>query len=131
MLPWVDGYIGIPYLEHGRDAWGCDCWGLVRMILAEQFGVELPSVDGYSEVNPGATKRLVSETLAAIETTVVDAPEPGDIVLMRLGPHPSAHVGVVVAPGLMVHTDRGINSTLARLDAPLIRNRIEGYYRVC
>ncbi len=52
MMPapaWAAGYIGIPFRERGRDRAGCDCWGLVRLVLGERFGVAVPSYAGDYE----------------------------------------------------------------------------------
>jgi cell wall-associated NlpC family hydrolase len=43
----VEPCIGLLFREHGRD--GADCWGLVRLVLAEQFDINLPAnVAGYA-----------------------------------------------------------------------------------
>lgn len=40
---WVGYYLGLPYKEKGRDRQGLDDWGLYRLVIAEQFGIALPS----------------------------------------------------------------------------------------
>jgi NlpC/P60 family len=41
----ADQYCGLPYLRKGRDKNGLDCWGLVRLVLAEQLGQTYPRYD--------------------------------------------------------------------------------------
>src|SRR5512144_1011435 len=55
---WVAEYVGIPFVDLGRDRQGCDCWGLVRLILAGQAGLALPSLaTGYgSEADHAAVR---------------------------------------------------------------------------
>lgn len=48
MMSWAAKYIGILFVEHGRTREGCDCWGLLRLVYREEFGIELP---GYDERN--------------------------------------------------------------------------------
>ena len=48
---WVRKYIGIPFVERGRCREGADCWGLVRMVYIDQFGVTVPSFsDDYMDI---------------------------------------------------------------------------------
>ena len=42
----VREYVGVPWLDRGRTIRGADCWGLVRLVLAGRFGVEVPSYLG-------------------------------------------------------------------------------------
>ena len=53
---------------------------------------------------------------------------PGDIVLMRMAGQPT-HVGMVVARGVMLHTEDRVDSGLAKFDGFTWKNRIIGIYR--
>ena len=130
MEAWVERYIGVPYLEHGRDLAGCDCWGLVRLVLAQQWGVDVPSLTSdYEAVSAATTAALIDEQSAAINAEKVTDPRPGDIAVIRVVGVPS-HVGIVVAPGFVLHVKRGTEALVERLDSPAIVNRLEGFYRV-
>jgi cell wall-associated NlpC family hydrolase len=127
---WATEYVGIPYLPRGRSRDGLDCWGLVRLVLSERFGKELPSLaNDYSEVVPAETARLVDSTAAMVPSDKVDRPEPGDIAVFRFMGLP-CHVGVMVDSLTVLHIERGLNAVLSPLNSPRLRGRLEGYYRV-
>jgi cell wall-associated NlpC family hydrolase len=132
---WVADYVGIPFRSRGRDRFGCDCYGLVAMVLREQFGADVPS---YAEEYETATDQeeiaalIDSERRGGVATGAgwrfVYAAQPGDLVLLTIAGRPW-HVGILVAPNAMLHTRPGANAVLERLDAPKWKHRIVGYYR--
>ena len=137
--PWAAGYVGIPFVDLGRDRAGCDCWGLVRLVLGEQAGVQLPSLATCygSEANAAG----VGDTVKAERRSGAwDLIEPGDerpfdVVEMSgaarvpgsgwvFGP---LHVGVVVTSGWLLHAERGTAAVLARYrEDQGIRRRVLG-----
>ena len=134
MLPsipsWAAEYIGLPFCAHGRSRNGADCWGLVRLILAGRFGLVLPSyAEGYETVEDAAEiGRLIRGEMVSWRPVPWEAARAGDVVLMRLLGQPM-HVGVVVAPGWMLHIEDGIDSCLERYDGAKWRRRVLGIYR--
>jgi cell wall-associated NlpC family hydrolase len=40
---WAASYVGIPFRSRGRDRSGCDCYGLLALVLSEVFHLEVPS----------------------------------------------------------------------------------------
>ena len=137
---WAAEYIGIPFLERGRDRAGCDCWGLVRLVLAERFGIEMPSYAGDYQtvadhgrladlIDHGRTNiwdEVWSPYLSSVLCPLTTAP--GDLVLLRLHGLP-IHVGVVAARGWMLHVEAKVDSVLERFDGMEWRNRVFGVYR--
>jgi len=81
--------LGEPYVfgSAGPDTW--DCSGLVKQAWAYAAGVRL--------IHFAATQQ--AQTLPVPETMV----RPGDLVFFG---NPAGHVGIVVAPGFMIHAPR-------------------------
>jgi cell wall-associated NlpC family hydrolase len=143
--PWVRQYIGLPFLTMGRDRAGCDCWGLVRLVLKEQFNIEIEShADEYDDALAGAVvapliekhkpewleiaARAADMSDAQWIEAVADLGNLGDVALLRARGWPS-HVGLIVARGRMLHIEAGIETMLERLDSPIWRQRVVGLYR--
>lgn len=123
-------YVGLPYLDGGRDRSGLDCWGLVRLFYAEELGVELPSYgDAYSSAEE------LAETAAAVRRGLArwrpaPRPEPGDVALLWIRrPSLPSHVGVYLGDRRMLHAAEGSDAAIERLDSPFWARRVAGYYR--
>ena len=137
---WTRDWVGIPFLDRGRDRAGLDCWGLLRLVEREVFGVEVPSFSGdYGDVRDHARiAELIEANLPGWDPVVEPDPatglcdfgagRPGDGVLLRRRGGP-LHVGVVVAPGWMLHTEEGTASVLAPYNGLKERHRVLGIYR--
>ncbi|MBK8174815.1 MAG: hypothetical protein IPK66_05950 [Rhodospirillales bacterium] len=139
---WVAGYVGIPFRDLGRDRAGCDCWGLVRLVIVEQAGVQLPSLATCyaSEANPAGVREAVETERRSGAWRRVNVGEEGpfDVVEMSgaarvagsgwvFGP---LHVGVVVTSGWLLHVERGTAAVLARYwEDQAIRRRVLGFWR--
>ena len=121
-------YVGIPFRDHGRDAGGCDCWGLVRLVYREQFGIELSDIGPlYRDTRDiGGMVQVYYDQ--APKWDEVKAPGAGDVVLLNVMNAP-VHVGVVIAPGLMLHVERGLDAVVERFDGSVWKNRVRGFYR--
>lgn len=126
MESWANNYIGIPYLFGGSTREGCDCWGLVRMILREQYKKELPEVPHYDSC-PMRLSEAVNDTMN-IATNVIK-PKTGCLVLLKIMGYPS-HIGVYVGGGYMIHSLCKHDSILERIDRGRWLHRVEGFYDV-
>lgn len=130
--PWALNYVGIPWLDKGRDHTGCDCWGLARVIMAEQFGVILPSyADDY--VDPSERDEISVLLATGIPengwTPITDAPRAGDGVVFRLLNQPW-HVGIMVDAEHFLHVEEGVGaSCVERLASYRWHRRLHGVFR--
>lgn len=129
---WVAGYVGLPFTPHGRDRSGLDCYGLLRLVMAEQFGIAVPSyADQYlAPANHQEIGALIRGELHGSLWRIIslaDAQE-GDGLLLRVRGEP-AHVGVVVAPPLFLHILRGTEAVVEDYTTLLWNRRVLGVYR--
>lgn len=127
---WAGRYIGLPFLERGRDRGGLDCWGLVRLVMAEQFGRALPSfADGYKAVARAAdVADVFGRVLPLWDPVPAGGEEAGDVVVLRLRGAPM-HVGMVLGDRQMLHVERGIDSAIESYAGPRWAERVYGFYR--
>jgi cell wall-associated NlpC family hydrolase len=131
-LHWSSNFVGVPWREKGRTRWGCDCWGLVRLVYTGALGLALPSYDeGYASVEErGEIDALMSEDASRWPWAMVPAGREAefDVAVFRRGAM-AAHVGVVAELGRMLHVDREREScVVSYADAPW-SNRLIGIYR--
>ena len=129
---WSAKYVGMKFLECGRDASGVDCWGLVCLVLRAERGIELPDyLDVYKSIALERSQ-IATEIMRPRQewqrVATQDA-QPFDVLVVRMHGLPM-HVGVVVEPGRFLHILKGgVDSTVERYDSIVWRNRIEGVYR--
>jgi len=122
---WANKYIGIPYKDGGRDINGLDCWGLVRLVYKNEYGIELPSFNNeYIITDRERVNELFNQYREgwAIEQN----PKEGDVVLLRLLGEES-HVGVLINDKQFLHVNYKTPAAVENLDSIRWRNRIVGF----
>lgn len=129
-MNWILPFLSIPFKEFGRDRAGCDCWGLVRLVYRDAFGIALPDYLGaYSGCRDSdALGALIPEEARAWEAIPRGLEQPGDVIVLRMNGVPM-HTGVVVSPGLMAHVHEGIDTAIEDYRRAVWVRRVIGFYR--
>lgn len=121
-------YIGLPFADHGRDASGFDCYGLVRHVLLCEQGIALP--DYGTQYAAASNRHSVADAITAglIEgwQKTAEATE-GALAIFKIAGKPW-HMGIVVARDRFLHIPPDETSCVERLSDPRWKNRIEGFY---
>ncbi|MEZ0260295.1 MAG: C40 family peptidase [Alphaproteobacteria bacterium] len=127
---WAGRYIGLPFLTHGRDRSGLDCWGLARLVMAEQLGRALPSFayEYISTTEAGQIGELIARECVLWDSVAAGEERLGDVIVLRLLGHPM-HVGVVLGDRQMLHIEQGIDSAIESYAGPRWRDRVFGFFR--
>lgn len=122
-------YLGIPFVEHGRDRAGLDCWGLVRLWFLEQRGIALESFAGQYEVEADARAiyDLMKGNLGPWQEIPAGQEQPGDgLWMVRFG---LAHIGVVAGGGMVLHIERGSGALIESYRGLRLARSVRGFYR--
>jgi len=120
--------IGVPFLDHGRDFQGWDCWGLVVRAYRECFGVEVPGYEDVSALNSKDAGELFEFHKKSWTEVPAHQEHPGDVILLRHGSWP-CHTGLIVKAGLMLHVDMGIDTCVESYVSGVWKKRVIGIYR--
>ena len=125
---WWAKYVGVPFLDRGRDMAGLDCWGLVCLIYAQELGIDLPHYGEVSAKDLLRVARSIGKGQESWEPT--NDPAAFDVVVMRLYDRAwVGHVGVMVDARTMIHTEARISVSVVPADHFTVRDRIASYRR--
>ena len=48
MMHWLAKYIGLPHAPGGRGPFAFDCWGILCLVYANEYGIVLPDLPGIT-----------------------------------------------------------------------------------
>jgi cell wall-associated NlpC family hydrolase len=120
MLDKYRDFVGVEYEPpHG-------CFRLVSKVFEDVYGIDLGKQDeGLEQAqNKDRTARIQQKLIEMTEQ--VDNPQEGDLVIIRSRPF---HIGVIIAPNMMLHAYNGGTSCIEGYEDMRWRNRVEGFYR--
>lgn len=133
-MHWSADYIGLPWQVGGLTRDGIACWGLARLVYAEQLGIEVPD---YAASVSSLTERaeiagiFAQGTSAAgpwVEVPASEVSEFDIVTFQRAGL--TYHAGVVVVPGRMLHiSGKAEDSCLVDYTTGRWAPRLVGAYR--
>lgn len=126
---WCQKYMHLPFVERGRDGAGVDCWGLVRMVYAQELGIALPDyLDCYDTTQDSARiSEAISQHREGAWFTPA-SPQAFDVIILRMR-GVAMHVGIVTQRGEMLHCSQGVGVSIERYDAIKWQHKITGFAR--
>lgn len=117
--------ITVPFVPHGRDWEGWDCWGLMYLAYKEIRGIILPRYDkDYQSVKDRELlEALFAQGIESQWKTVTEA-QACDAIMYRMNGN-VCHVALAVNDKKMIHSEHGIGTTYEDIK----RYNVEGIYR--
>ncbi len=111
-------YRDVPYKHRGRDVDGADCYGFVRLVMADA-GIKLPA---YEFHGCGGEKKIAMEL---IEGEELERPEDYSLIYLNNGGR-GEHIGVYLSGAVWHMTRDGAVSVAWKR----IKERVNGIYRI-
>lgn len=134
---WAGRYIGLPWVDGGRDFTGVDCEGLARLVLKHEAGdpglpsYGLVSADGLFKVS-----RAIEQNKALPPWVNVTKPRRFDWALLtgrgRVDSRPRTlicHMGIMLSETLLLHIEKATHSVVVDIGHPLVGPRVVCFIR--
>lgn len=133
---WAERYALCRFKEGGRDWPNVDCWGVIRLVLKEQVGIEVPTYGEVSARGLLAVAKTIEADSSIRPWVKVDVPQTFDIVKMNgdrqadRRTRPEVHVGIMVSETDMLHVELVTDhAVIVPLSHPSVACRFIGVYR--
>ncbi|MBF0339661.1 MAG: C40 family peptidase [Magnetococcales bacterium] len=104
---WVMDYLGAPWSPGADGPDFYDCWGLVRAVYRDRYGVDLPVIPADA-TSPLEIRRAMTDERHRVGWDAIPYPVDRSVALMSHGKIPH-HIGIVVNVGSlqMLHSVEG------------------------
>ncbi len=127
---WAADYVGLPFVARGSARDGVDCWGLVRLVYAERYGIDLPAhTDAYEDPHDSAVcaAAIASRRSGWRRLAAAELPREGDVALLKVSGR-ACHVGLACGDWLL-HARDGVGVVVERVDGWLLRHALDSWWR--
>lgn len=132
---WVEEFLDIPFVDRGRNVRGCDCFGLVRLVLARRAGIILPDYGFVPAHARGKVNDAIEDSKANAglwqgvsigSAGALDVVPMTDIVVRQNGSSDVAecHVGLMVSERHVLHTEKASGPVCLDVSHSSIVNRL-------
>jgi cell wall-associated NlpC family hydrolase len=129
MIPrWVEQYLHVPFVDRGRAMRGADCLGLVAIVLEREAHVSIPD---YGFIGCDDHQRIAMAIAKAKQADDQWRPWPirearvFDVVPMTTDDREPDHLGVMVSPFHVLHTERGSGPSVNDISGYAVKYRLE------
>jgi cell wall-associated NlpC family hydrolase len=124
----ISDLIGVPFVNGGRNKGsGLDCWGLTIEVF-RRYGIELPDFKVNCEDASRINSTFHSEVKHWNKCEGNSLPVPA-VVVIRFNDNVFCnHTGVYVGDLRFIHTREKVGVNIDRIDSPVWRHKIEGFY---
>jgi cell wall-associated NlpC family hydrolase len=131
---WASRYVGIPFSPDGADWSGCNCWGLVRLVLAWEAGIIVPRhADASADDLRAAARAFLAGSAGDPFLPVAGPPAAFDVALMYALDEKArrlpSHCGIMVSERHLLHVERAHDAAIVPIDEARIRSKIIGFFR--
>ena len=124
----IDDLIGIPFVDKGRTIKGADCWGAVMIVYEAVKKKKLPDYGNSAFLSNLIADEIESQKISD-HWLDIGEPEEGAIVLIQNHPIFVNHTGICLDKVRFAHCLNKRGFAIERLDHPLWKNRIRGFFR--
>lgn len=126
--PWFEKYVGLPFVDRGRDWAGVDCWGLVRLVLWVECHIEVPSYGDISAKDLSRVAKEVGGESGREPWLPVIYANAFDVAVMHKRRVP-VHVGVMTDRTHVLHVEIKTSAVLIDVKHPSVAFRSINYFR--